>query len=39
VKNHDTQWYLVDARGEHVVLLDMATQAAVEVEADTQVGY
>jgi hypothetical protein len=39
VENHDTQWYLIDAKGEHVVLLDMANQAAVEVPTETQVGY
>lgn len=39
VENHDTQWYLIDAKGEHVVLLDMANKAGVEVPVETQVGY
>jgi hypothetical protein len=39
VENQGTQWYLIDAKGEHVVLLDMANKAGVEVPVETQVGY
>ncbi len=37
VENPDQQWFLMDATGKHVVLLDKATKAAIEVEAE--VGY
>ena len=32
-------WFLVSPDGKYVVALDMAQQAAIEVEAETNVGY
>lgn len=32
-------WFLVSPDGKYVVALDMAQQAAIEVEAETEVGY
>jgi hypothetical protein len=39
VEDKNSQWYLVDASGKHVAVIDMATHSASGLEAETQFEY